>query len=71
MARPGFGTEEVKKRGGATRRRKYPGIKGPRPDKAAKRRAAAAATQAKTDERKEIQQDKDYEAYVKETGHMG
>jgi hypothetical protein len=69
MAKFTRGEEEVKKRGGHERQRKHPGIKGRRPDKAAKRRAAAAVTQAKTDERKEIEKDKDYEAYVKEVGY--
>jgi hypothetical protein len=45
MAKKELG-DEVKKRGGHARRRRYPGIKGRRPDKTAARRAEAAARQA-------------------------
>lgn len=55
--------ETVKKRGGHARQRRYPGIKGRRPDKAAKRRAAAAAQASQTAERAEVQKHAEFVEY--------
>lgn len=57
--------ETVKKRGGHTRQRKYPGVKGRRPDKAAKRQAAACATREAQAERKEAVAHAGFVAYEK------